>query len=402
VATGSAAADVLILGAGVAGCALAHHLADRGVGSVHVYDPRTPAAGASGRAAGVVTEQLWDRWDVEVTRESHQEYAALCRRWEPSAYRQNGFLRWTANPQALKVLEEARERLRDWGVEVEEPSRLELQRLVPEGRFDDISGALYTPKDACVTPSAITALYAESARRAGVVFDFGQPMQELGRDGSRWKVEASGAVYRARMLVVAAGAWSKRILNDLGRPLPLSPYRTQAALLRPPRATAESFPTVHDIDLDVYLRPEDHGRILGGDGTETNEADPDRFATGGDAKFLEHLASSLGERLPGWADSEVVSSWGGVCTATLDRHPLIGPVPQEEGLFVMTGFNGFGVMRAGGAARRLADLLVAGAESDAGREGLGPAWPGRFLPSDSRSFPPRPGFTLEGGDAPRF
>jgi len=61
--------DVVILGAGIAGAALADHLTRRSL-TVTVVDPRTPAAGASGRAAGIVTEQLWNDWDVLVTRES--------------------------------------------------------------------------------------------------------------------------------------------------------------------------------------------------------------------------------------------------------------------------------------------------------------------------------------------
>jgi len=161
------------------------------------------------------------------------------------------------------------------------------------------------------------------------------------------------------------------------------------------------FPSAHDLDRDVYLRPESNGRILGGDGTEHVEADPERFVPGGDASFLEHLAVSLSDRFPGWADSEVVSAWAGVCTATPDRRPLIGPVPGAPGLYTITGFNGFGVMRAGGAARRLSDLLVDGETSDAARQALEPVWPGRFR-SPTPPFLPKPGFTLEPGDDPRF
>ncbi len=67
-------ADTIVLGAGIAGCALAYHLAGRKVGPVVLYDPQTPSAGATGRAAGVVTEQLWNEWDVEVARASKNEY----------------------------------------------------------------------------------------------------------------------------------------------------------------------------------------------------------------------------------------------------------------------------------------------------------------------------------------
>ncbi len=393
--------EVLILGAGIAGCALAHHLRARGVGPVRVYDPRTPAAGASGRAAGVVTEQLWFRWDVEITRESHEEYRTLTKRWDPSAYVRNGFLRWTRQAEIAPLVRDAVERLRGWGVAVEEVPTRELGELLPAGRFDDVEVAILSRKDACVTPSALTTIYAEQARHAGAEFELGVPYRTLRRSADRWEMELGDRTVRARRLVVAAGAWSKRILAGLGRPLPLAPYRTQAALLRPSRAPASAFPTAHDLDTDVYLRPESNGRILGGDGTEKVEADPERFVPGGDASFLEHMAESLSDRFPGWADSEVVAAWAGVCTATPDRRPMIGPVTGAEGLYALTGFNGFGVMRAGGAARRLADLLTEGDEAHRPREALQPVWPGRFGGAGG-PFAPNPGFTLEAGDDPRI
>lgn len=394
-------AEVLILGAGISGCALAYHLARRGVGPVVVYDPRTPAAGASGRAAGIVTEQLWNAWDVEVTRESHKEYAELARAWEPEAYLRNGFVRWTRSPEVATLLDEAADRWRRWGVRVEDVTTGDLARWYPWGRFDDVVAAVVGRDDACVTPSAITTIYAEGARQEGVTFDFGLPMDAIAVDGSGVRLEAGGRERRARRLVVAAGAWSKALLTALGHPLPLVPYRTQAALLRPPGTPKEPFPSGHDLDTDIYLRPEANGRFLAGDGTEKVEADPERFVTGGDAAFLEHLALGLADRFPGWSESEVVGSWAGVCTATPDRRPLVGPVPGAAGTFVLAGFNGFGVMRAGGVARRLADLLADGDGSEAAQRALAPVWPAR-LAGAARSFPPRPGFTIEGGDDPRY
>ncbi len=392
--------DLLILGAGIAGCALAYHLARRRVGSVLVYDPRTPAAGASGRAAGVVTEQLWDRWDVEVTRESHREYADLCRRWEPDAYQAHGFVRWTRDLACAEALDTARERLRGWGVPVEEVDASRLERLIPGGKFGDIRLALLSPHDAAVRPSSITTIYAEAARAAGATFEFGSPLLALARGPEGWLLTSQSGEALARTLVVAAGAWSKAILSGLGHPLPLAPYRTQAALLRPP-SPARPFPTGHDLDTDVYLRLEEGGRILGGDGTERVECDPERFLPGGDEAFLAHLAESLEARFPLWASSEVVGAWAGVCTATPDRHPIVGPVRDTPGLYVLTGFNGFGVMRAGGVARRLADVIADPGDTGLAAALLGPADARRFE-GPPRPFAPLPGFTLEPGTSPRW
>jgi sarcosine oxidase, subunit beta len=393
--------DVIVLGAGIAGCALAHHTAARGAGPILVFDPATPAAGASGRAAGVVTEQLWDPWDVEVVRESKEEYARFAAQWDAGAYTVNGFARWTRVEEAAHLLADAVERLRGWGVEVRPIGRDELAERLPFGRFDDVEGAIVSDHDAVVTPSAVTEMYAESARRAGVEFELATPLRSIARSEGAWELTTAGRTVRGRRLVVAAGAWSKRLLARLGHALPLVPYRTQAAVLRPTTTGPRTFPSVHDIDSDVYARPEANGRILAGNGTESVEADPETFRPGGDEPFVAHLAETFERRFPGWSDAELVRAWAGVCTATPDRRPLVGPVDSSEGLFVIAGFNGFGVMRAGGVAARLARVLAASEDGTSGLDPIRPVLPERFV-GRSISFAPRPGFTLEGGDTPRF
>jgi sarcosine oxidase subunit beta len=394
------ARDVVVLGAGIAGAALADHLSRRSL-TVTVVEPRTPAAGASGRAAGIVTEQLWNAWDVAVTRESREEYRSLAAAKEPEAFSPAPFVRLTADPKVAKALHEAVDRWRSWGVHAEELGAAELRRWFPDGRFERLAGAVASDTDACVTPSTITSLYLARARERGVETAFGSAVGVPSYADGFWNVEAGPVRWRARALVVAAGAWSKRLFRDLGRPLPLTPYRTQAAVLRPPGAPPlGGGASLHDLDTDVYARPEANGRILAGDGTEHVEADPDRFVTGADPDFLAHLAESLGLWVPGWGTSEVVGAWAGVCTATPDRRPCIGPVDSARGLYALTGFNGFGVMRAGGAARRLADLLAEPTSADA-RAALTPVLPERFG-GRADPFDPKPGFTLEAGDDPRF
>jgi len=393
--------EVIVLGAGIAGCALAFHLAERSVGPTVLYDPRTLSAGATGRAAGIVTEQLWNEWDVAVTRDARAEYARLAARWDPSAFSVNGFIRWTAREEAAPVLASVQARLRSWGVDARPIDRGEVERRVPWVQLADLEGAMWSPDDAVVTPSSIAEIYAEGARQHGVDVEMGSPFHGLAREADRWVLHVGERTIRAANVVVAAGAWSKRLFAALGHPLPLAPYRTQAATLRPEPGGPENFPSVHDLDSDVYVRPEVNGRILAGDGTELVEVDPDRTPSGGDDRFVEHLAESFESRFPGWASAELVRAWSGVCTSTPDRRPLVGPVSGASGLFAMVGFNGFGVMRAGGVARRLAALLAAGENSSAEREALGPVLPERFPPGTPTSVP-QPGFTLEGGDAPRF
>lgn len=392
--------EAIVLGAGIAGLSLASHLARRGVAAT-VVDPNPRTFGATGRAAGIVTEQLWSPWDIEVTREAHAEAQRLLDRQEPRAYWGNGFLRFTRQGALVAPLRAALRRLRDAGVEAQLIDAAALRELLPFGSFPDDAVGLYGPDDGCVTPSALAEAYAAAARRDGAELWDGAGPIHVAREGDGWSVRGGSRTVRARRLVVAAGAWSKKLLNDLGHALPLCPYRMQAALLKPSEPPPENFPSVHDLDADVYVRPELAGRVLAGDGTEATESDPERFERGGDPEFLGHLATSLEGPFPAWAAASVVSAWAGVCTSTPDRRPLVGPVPGAPGLFVMTGFNGFGVMRAGGIANRLARALESDRDAGSAWEPLAPVLPARF-PKDVPTFRPRPGFTLEAGDDPRF
>ncbi len=391
-------AETIVFGAGIAGASLAYHLARAGVGPVVVVDPRTPAAGATGRAAGIVTEQLWNRWDVAVVRETAAEYADLARRRDPAAYRVNGFVRWTSRADVARVLCGVGERLRSWGVDVRPLAPSEVAERLPWVRADDLAAAAIAPGDAVVAPSRLAELYVEEARSLGVEFLLGARVEGPVLEQDRWTVNAGGSRHRARRVIVAAGAWSKRLLTAARAPLPLAPYRTQAALLRPSGGGTPDFPSFHDIDLDVYARPEEAGRVLVGDGTESVETDPETFATAGDERFLAHVAESFESRVPGWKDADLLRAWAGVCVATPDRRPFVGPVPSAHELYALTGFNGFGVMRAAGAARRLASVIADPSREEAE---LGPVRPARF-PAPHAPFAPKPGFTLEDGPDPRF
>jgi sarcosine oxidase, subunit beta len=392
-------ADALVVGGGIVGAAVAYHLARRRLGRVVALEARTPAAGATGRAAGIVSEQLWDRWDVEVVRESKREYAALASAAAPGAYRTNGFARWTADPRVAEALRARVDELRTWGVDVRSIEPAELADRLPAIRPDGLVGVALAPDDGVVSPSLLAEAYLAEGRRLGVEWRLGATVDRLLRADGSWSCVVGGSAVSARVAVVAAGAWSKRLLAASGHPLPLAPYRTQAAVLSVPGGVPESTLSFDDLDTNVYGRPEDHGRLLAGNGTENAEADPERFVATGDEAFVAHLAESFEARLPGWREAGLVRAWAGVCVGTPDRRPLIGEVPGAAGLFAITGFNGFGVMRAGGAAARLAQAIAE--PGDRAAERLAPVTPARFR-DPTRPFLAREGFTLQGGADPAY
>jgi sarcosine oxidase subunit beta len=400
VAVNTERAEFIVLGAGVSGSALAYHLARKPGSSVFVIDPRGVGGGASGRGAGVLTEQLWDPWDIELVRESRSEYRALPSDPREPHFQPASFVRWTHRSGNRSALEEAEQRLQDWGVRVRRLGAPELSARIPEARFSEHASGLLTEDDALVDPPTLTRRYAEAAEREGVRFVSTGPIGPVLREAGGYSVTVAQRTYRSPHLILATGAWTPAIAAGLGAPLPIVPYRTQAARFRPSAPVRTDLPVGHDIDEDIYLRPAPEGTFIAGDGTTLTEEDPDRFDPEADGRFREHLERVLPERWPRWAGAPLERGWAGVVDATPDRRPLVGEVPGLPGAFVIAGFNGFGIMRAGATARRLANLLRR-PDDEVARDRLAPADPARFrLPHPP--FQAHPGFTVEPGDDPRL
>ena len=379
--------DVLIVGAGIMGSALAYHLARDHRKSVALCERDSPAAGASGKAGGLVSAQCWNDWDMVVVEESRKEYLQLSRLADTGLYEPSGGIRAVGTPEGERSIARTLDRLRSHGIPAEILRPSELAALYPHGNFAGIRQALFTPEDALVLPTDMTQLYYRQAVEAGTR---GLPAPVEGtvqRKGDLWSLETAEGEAAAPTLVIAAGAWSKKVLATMGLSAPLAPYLTRACLLKV--GNSQRFPYFHDADRDVYLRTFPGGDILAGDGTELVEVDPDRVAPTDNLAFVEHIAEFLEVRFPDWAEAPLSSAWHGVITSTPDRRPLLGPYPGVPGLFLATGFNGFGLMRAGGAMRRLAESMVTGDLAP-----LGPCSALRFPPPHT-PFAPQSGFTLD-------
>ncbi len=384
---GTKRVDVAVIGGGILGTSLAYHLgADQGQ-SVALFERGTLAQGASGKAAGIISAQCWNDWDVRVIEDSRKEYRRLSEENERGIYEEVGGMRIASTPENVELLKRQLRRLHRGGVEgrIIDPSK--LKEHYSTGTFDGVRSALYTPHDAVVSPTDLTTLYWSLAAESGAVSVTDAERVTIKPSGGSWEVSAGSQGFHAGKLVIACGAWSKKVLAGLGYRAPLAPYITRACLLNV--AAEGGFPYLHDSESDVYLRPFPGRDVLLGDGTELKEVDPDRVPEPDHTAFLENVQGFLARRFPAWAEAPLESVWWGVCTSTPDRRPLVGPVPGKENLFVATGLNGYGVMRAGAIAKRLAGGVASGRF-----HGLEPCAPSRFK-LDEPDFEPRPGFTLE-------
>jgi glycine/D-amino acid oxidase-like deaminating enzyme len=351
---------VAVVGAGAVGVTAAHALAERGA-DVTVFEASEVASGASGRAAGVCYDAFADRVDAELAERALARFRELSGT-DGFAFTDCPYV-WLAregDERHARAVREGVDRMHEHDRDVSLLSPAAFAERFPALEAD-IEVAAVAEDAGYADPAAYTRAVAELAERAGTDIRTRAPAGV--REGPR--VETPDGAESFDAVLVAAGAHTKRGVESLA-PLPVKPYRVQA-LTTTDRPDAP-LPMCYDATEGYYLRPHGDG-LLVGDGTEPVEQHPDVWDREADDWFVAacegYEKRAFGTALP------VERAWAGLCTATPDGHPLAGALPGHEGVYVATGWQGHGFMRAPAVGERLAAQVLGG-------EGIPAFDPGRF------------------------
>jgi sarcosine oxidase, subunit beta len=133
-----------------------------------------------------------------------------------------------------------------------------------------------------------------------------------------------------------------------------------------------------DLDTGVLIRREASGGFVV---AWSDPRDPSSWDTTLDPRFLEQLASRVGNRFPLLEELPLDprQCWAGLYPETPDHHAVIGPDPRVPALVHCAGFGGHGVMHAPAAGRAVAELVTTGA---CDTFDLHPLRPARFAEGD--------------------
>ncbi|SFS68988.1 NAD(P)/FAD-dependent oxidoreductase [Halostagnicola kamekurae] len=371
-ADAGAGLEVAVVGAGAIGATTAYDLARRGA-SVTLYDSGSVASGASGRAAGLCYDAFASALDAEIAGEAIERFRAFSGD-DTFPFVECPYV-WFAregDEERAAAIREQVDRMQRNGVVALEMTGSELGERFPALRGDDVAVAAVAGAAGYTDPAQYTACLAAAADGAGADLEPETPVAVSVDQPRVEPVDDAGGVAGERdvdAVVVTAGAHTKRLLAEAGVSIALKPYRVQALI-----ADAElDEPMWYDATDGLYARPHPEG-ILVGNGTEPVEADPDAYDRAASDAFLEGIPGRVDERLEG-ISLEIDRAWAGLCTATPDRDPLVGEV--RPGLFVATGFQGEGVMRAPAIGDRLAAMVL---DDDGGLDRFDPT---RFAGDES-------------------
>jgi sarcosine oxidase subunit beta len=364
-------ADIVIIGGGIIGTSIAYHLAQSGTKNIILLEKDLLGSGATGKAAGLTIRQWTTELDIALVNGSLEIYNGLP--GIESAFRQTGLVYLASTSDDEKHLAQSELLIKKAGVEYRRWDKAAIKKNLPWMATDIFTAGLYTPEDGYIDPYQIVSAFASLARKKGV--EFWEKTEAIAIDISNNKVrgiKTSQGYISSPCIINASGAWAKKVGAFAGLKLPLKPYRTQIAVLCQSGATAterrmavlkpkhklpNNFTAVYDMAKNVYFHEETGGLLLAGDGTTETEENPDQYKQRGDDKFLSEIADKISSLIPGMSEAGVAKSWAGLCMATPDRMPVLGPIKDLEGFWLAGGDNGYGFMRAGMLGKLLAEIM---------------------------------------------
>jgi sarcosine oxidase, subunit beta len=381
-------ADLVVVGAGVVGCATAFRAARAGLRTVVVDARPRPATLTTPAATGAFRLQFDNAEEIALVREGIELYADFAERAGLPGYdvglRRSGYLFCARDDAATARQRELVARQHGFGLsDVELLDGDEVRRRFPY-IAPTVRSARFRAGDGFIDQVGLAWGYALAAsggpgveRPAGsaeATFVLGQRVSGLRTVGGRIvAVETHDGAIAAPIVVLATGPFLGRTASMAGVDVPIAPTRRQKLIVADAPEVPADAPMTIDEATGAHWRPFLLGAavLLTEHGTPPSEPEWS-VPTSADVAFrLLDPASddAVAHVAPFWSDIwERGVTWmlqAGQYEYTPDHRPFVGPTPID-GLWLNGGWSGHGVMGSGGGSRLLLDAITGGA--------TGPAW----------------------------
>jgi len=423
-------ARILIVGGGVMGTAIAVRTAQRTDAlrdPVVLFEKGDIGSGASSRSGAILRQFYSNREVATMARDSLREFS----QFETRTGRSVGFTRTGVltlagpkQPEWCERLRENVEMLNELGIDVRLVDVGQIRDLVPGIKVGKGVIGAWERHGGFVDPVRTLDGFASLARNYGAVTRLGASVDEILVEGGRVVgARTSQGEYEAEQIVIASGPWSGRLLQALDVDLPLRVVRPENVFVgmsacepepeddHAMRGSTLSFdiedlaekagdepdglaprglhPVIVDLEYEFYSRcePATKRTRVGRTDYEHDDMveDPDALDETVGEEVRAWGREVLASRMPdyeGQPDAGAIASW---YTLTPDAHPLLGPVPGIEGLFIATGFSGHGFKLAPSIGLGMAQMLFGDPVTAFDTEFFSPArfkggeeWTGRF------------------------
>ncbi|UAL48489.1 glycine oxidase ThiO [Sutcliffiella horikoshii] len=334
--------DVIIIGGGVNACSIAYYLAGEGR-SVLLLEREKLAGKASSAAAGMLGAQVEVSEEgalFDIAKESRAMFPSL--QYELKEHSgidielvQKGMLKLAMNEEEERHLKSTIAFQQKLGERAEwlAPEQVAAR----EGQLSDaLLGAMDIPMDGHVNPERLTHAFAKSAVNLGAEVKEYVEVYSLLMDGSTVKgVETSNGTFHGGNVVVAAGAWSKRLLGECGVTVSAYPVKGECFSVITERPLLAS--TI--FTESCYIVPKSGNRLVIG-ATMIPDTFSENVTVGGLFQLMEEAARVL----PALKSATFEKAWSGIRPQTGDGLPYLGQHPKYKNLVIATGHYRNGIL----------------------------------------------------------
>lgn len=352
--------DVIIIGAGISGCACARELSRYKL-SICVLEKEEDVCCGTTKANSAIVHAGFDAacgtLMAKLNVKGNQDMEELSKELDFS-FKRNGSLVVCLHEEEMPDLEALYQRGIENGVKgLRMIDKAELVKLEPH-ISDDAVAALYAPTSGIVCPFGMNIAYAENAAANGVQFQFETEVAGIRRQDGNWIVKTNQGEFEGRFVVNAAGVYADTIHNMVStKKLHITPRRGDYCLLD---RSVEGFVTHTIFQLPgkygkgVLVTPTIHGNTLVGPTAVDIE---DREGTNTTQEGLEELLEKAGRTVKGLPIRQVITSFAGL-RAHEDGHEfVIGEVEGAEGFIDCAGIESPGLTSAPAIGTMVAGIV---------------------------------------------
>ncbi len=352
-------ADVVIVGGGISGLALAWELVNRKMRRVIVLERRFTGAGSSSRNIGRIRAMQLTAELARFAIAAQEKHAQLSDQlgantlfWRP------GYALVLYEEEELAFMAEAHDMLRrEFKLAVALlDAAATLRRLSILAGGDRPKGAL-VHADASVHHDAVMYAYRAACRRAGVVVRENQTVEGVLADGARVRGARVGAAeIRAPLVVNATGGWSRELSRLAGLKVPNTPVRREAMVTEPSKPFMDTMISFYR-PTEGWFHQTLRGEVVMG---VVDPDEPPGLNLAASPEALRRTAQVVLRKAPRLGHLRVVRQWAGLYDVTPDRKPTVGPVAAPAGFVQFNGCNGRGFALGPKIAELLAEWLDTG------------------------------------------
>lgn len=341
--------DVIIIGAGVSGCAIARELSRYQL-DICVLERESDICEGTSKANSGIVHGGFDakpgtlKAKLNVLGNSMMDEMSKKLDFE---FKRNGSMVVCQNEMGIPALEKLLEQGKENGVKGMKILKREQALELEPNLADGVYAVLHIPSGGIVCPFGMNIAYAENAAQNGVEFKLGTEVQLIERVGQDYRIQTNQGVFETKYVINAAGVYADVFHNMVSeQKIHITPRRGDYCLLDKTagdlvRHTIFQLPT--EKGKGVLVTPTIHGNLLLGPTAIDIE---DKEATATTAKGLQEVLEKCTKSVKNIPFKQVITSFAGLRAHEEHGEFIIGEVEDAKGFIDVAGIESPGLTSA--------------------------------------------------------